>query len=65
MKQLKISQALRFTQMSAIDMNKPVMLWGPPGVGKSAMVRQLTDSLNALLVDIRLSMYDAVDLNAD
>ena len=40
----------------------PVMLWGPPGVGKSQMVAQVADRHNAPLIDIRLSQMEPSDL---
>jgi len=40
----------------------PVMLWGPPGVGKSQMVAQIADRHNAPLIDIRLSQMEPSDL---
>ena len=40
----------------------PVMLWGPPGVGKSMMVMQVAQSHNVPLIDIRLSQMEPSDL---
>ncbi len=40
----------------------PVMLWGPPGVGKSQMVAQVADRHNVQLIDIRLSQMEPSDL---
>ena len=40
----------------------PLIVWGQPGVGKSAMVKQYAKSIGAMLVDIRLSQYESVDL---
>jgi hypothetical protein len=40
----------------------PVMLWGPPGVGKSQMVAQIADRHDATLIDIRLSQMEPSDL---
>ena len=40
----------------------PVMLWGPPGVGKSQMVAQVAERHNAPLIDIRLSQMEPSDL---
>jgi hypothetical protein len=40
----------------------PVMLWGPPGVGKSQMVAQIADRHKAPLIDIRLSQMEPSDL---
>lgn len=47
---------------AAMHINRPLMLWGPPGVGKSQVVAQFARSIGAELVDIRLSQYDSVDL---
>ena len=40
----------------------PVMLWGPPGVGKSQMVAQIAARHDAPLIDIRLSQMEPSDL---
>ncbi len=40
----------------------PVMLWGPPGVGKSQMVAQIAGRHDAPLIDIRLSQMEPSDL---
>jgi hypothetical protein len=40
----------------------PVMLWGPPGVGKSQMVAQVAARHEAPLIDIRLSQMEPSDL---
>ena len=42
--------------------NTPVMLWGPPGVGKSQIVAQIAAEKNSALVDIRLSQLEPSDL---
>jgi len=47
---------------TAIDLNLPTMVWGQPGVGKSDVARQVAGELDALLIDIRLSQYDSVDM---
>jgi hypothetical protein len=39
-----------------------VFLWGPPGIGKSALVKQLALEQNRDLVDLRLPLLDPVDL---
>lgn len=38
------------------------MLWGPPGIGKSEIVRQVADDINYNLIDLRLSTLDAPEL---
>ncbi|MBI3188084.1 MAG: AAA family ATPase [Gammaproteobacteria bacterium] len=40
----------------------PVMLWGPPGVGKSQMVAQIAAKHAAPVIDIRLSQMEPSDL---
>ena len=40
----------------------PVMIWGPPGVGKSQIVAQVAENHDAALVDIRLSQMEPSDL---
>jgi hypothetical protein len=40
----------------------PVMLWGPPGVGKSQMVAQVAAAHAAPMIDIRLSQMEPSDL---
>lgn len=40
----------------------PVMLWGPPGVGKSQIVAQVAARHGAPVVDIRLSQMEPSDL---
>lgn len=40
----------------------PVMLWGPPGVGKSQLVTQIGERNNIPVIDIRLSQMEPSDL---
>jgi SpoVK/Ycf46/Vps4 family AAA+-type ATPase len=40
----------------------PVMLWGPPGVGKSQMVAQVAIKYSVPVIDIRLSQMEPTDL---
>jgi len=40
----------------------PVMIWGPPGVGKSDMMKSIATKYNMEMADIRLSSLDPVDL---
>ncbi len=40
----------------------PVMLWGPPGVGKSDIVGQIAERHNVPVLDIRLSQMEPSDL---
>lgn len=40
----------------------PVMLWGPPGVGKSQMIAQVAQKHGVPLIDVRLSQMEPSDL---
>jgi hypothetical protein len=40
----------------------PVMLWGPPGVGKSQIIREIGQRRSAPVIDIRLSQMEPSDL---
>lgn len=53
--------SLAKTLALCIQAQRPAFIWGPPGVGKSAVTHQVTDSLNRLMTDIRAANLDAVD----
>ena len=46
-----------------IKANKPVMIWGGPGEGKSGVVRSVVEKMDADIQDFRLLMRDAVDVH--
>ena len=41
---------------------RPIFLWGPPGIGKSDIVKQLGDDLGAHVIDVRLSLWEPTDI---
>ena len=45
-----------------LDIQRPVLVTGSPGGGKSDVVRQVAKSRNSELRDVRLAQLDAVDL---
>lgn len=47
---------------SFADKIPPLMLWGPPGVGKSAAIMQITKELGIGFIDIRLAQREPVDI---
>jgi hypothetical protein len=42
--------------------DRPIHLWGAVGIGKSAIVAQLAQSMGRKLLDVRASLLDPVDL---
>jgi hypothetical protein len=50
------------SQSAETGHHTPVMLWGPPGVGKSQMVAQVAAKQNMPVIDIRLSQMEPSDL---
>lgn len=45
-----------------VEIKRPAMLHGSPGIGKSDVVRSLAKELGIGLIDVRLSQLDSVDL---
>lgn len=50
------------TLAAVLPAGRPVYLWGPPGVGKSSVVRQAACELKLAVVDLRATLLDPVDL---
>jgi MoxR-like ATPase len=46
----------------AIQKRRPVFLWGPPGIGKSDIVKQIGDSEGREVIDIRLPLWEPTDI---
>ena len=47
----------------ALKKKRPIFLWGPPGIGKSDIVAQITNGLpNSHLIDVRLSLWEPTDI---
>ena len=47
---------------NAAKAGEAVMIWGAPGIGKSEIVYQLGDTLNAKVFEIRANLFDPVDV---
>lgn len=41
---------------------RPLFLWGPPGIGKSEIVADITRELGGYMIDMRLSQVEPTDL---
>jgi energy-coupling factor transporter ATP-binding protein EcfA2 len=46
----------------AIKKRRPVFLWGPPGIGKSDIVKQIGEELNREVIDVRLALWEPTDI---
>lgn len=63
MRPIHLARILRGELLAAIDgAHTPVMLWGPPGVGKSQLVAQLGEAQSIPIIDVRLSQMEPSDL---
>ena len=48
--------------LRAFKKKRPLFVWGPPGIGKSDIVHQIGDTMEALVIDIRLSLWEPTDI---
>ena len=46
----------------AMKKKRPIFIWGPPGIGKSDIVHQIGEYMEALVIDIRLSLWEPTDI---
>lgn len=58
MKPSRVKDALK----TCIAAGQPTFIWGPPGVGKSDVVRQIAEELKRKIIDVRAVLLDPVDL---
>lgn len=58
MRSSRVTQVLKLL----MQVDRPAFIWGPPGVGKSAVVRALGADLQRPVVDIRAPLLDPTDL---
>ena len=45
-----------------VKIKRPVFMWGPPGIGKSDIVKQIGDEQGREVVDVRLSLWEPTDI---
>jgi hypothetical protein len=45
-----------------MEIGRPAFIWGAPGIGKSAIVRQMAGAMGRSVVDIRAPLLDPTDL---
>ena len=58
---VNINEAKRIV-LKAFRKQRPIMLWGAPGIGKSDLVDQIATELNRDLIDIRLPLWEPTDI---
>ena len=46
----------------AINKHRPVFLWGPPGIGKSDIVKQIGEDAGREVIDVRLALWEPTDI---
>jgi hypothetical protein len=46
----------------AIQTRRPVFLWGPPGIGKSDIVKQIGETAGREVIDVRLALWEPTDI---
>jgi MoxR-like ATPase len=46
----------------AFKKQRPLFLWGPPGIGKSDIIHQIGAEMGAHVIDIRLSLWEPTDI---
>jgi hypothetical protein len=46
----------------AIQTRRPVFLWGPPGIGKSDIVKQIGQDAGRDVIDVRLALWEPTDI---
>ncbi len=55
-------QALTQQADTAIKKRRPVFLWGPPGIGKSDIVKQIGEDAGREVIDVRLALWEPTDI---
>lgn len=56
------SRQARRSILTCFKAKRPVFLWGPPGIGKSELVEDITQELGGYFIDLRLSQMDPTDI---
>jgi hypothetical protein len=55
-------KAARKAIRKAIVKHRPTFLWGPPGIGKSDLVKQIGAELEREVIDVRLALWEPTDI---
>ena len=52
----------RKSLLQAFKKQRPLFLWGPPGIGKSELVADITEELGGVMIDLRLGQMEPTDI---
>jgi hypothetical protein len=52
----------RKSLLKAFKVQRPLFLWGPPGIGKSELVEGIANELGGLMIDLRLGQMEPTDI---
>ena len=52
----------RKSLLKAFAHKRPLFLWGPPGIGKSELVAEITQDLSGHMIDLRLGQMEPTDI---
>lgn len=56
------STQARNALLAAFKAKRPVFLWGPPGIGKSEVVEEITNELGGHMIDLRMAQMEPTDI---
>lgn len=56
------SSQARDAILLAFNVQRPVFLWGPPGIGKSEVVQDITNELGGHMIDLRMAQMEPTDI---
>ena len=56
------SREARKSILTAFKVQRPLFLWGPPGIGKSELVENITNELGGIMYDCRLGQMEPTDI---
>jgi len=53
---------IRKALTKCFNIQRPLFLWGPPGIGKSEIVADVAKEMGGLMIDLRLGQMDPTDI---
>jgi len=56
------SVQVRKALLKSFKVQRPIFLWGPPGIGKSEVVAEIAEELGGHMIDLRMSQMEPTDI---